>query len=399
MRKAWAVMWAVYLASVAVVINQFKVPPVMDMLLDQLQIDLTLGGWLMSVFAVAGVVLSLPAALILDRLGPKSGGMIALICTIIGSTLGAVAESAAMLLLGRTIEGIGLGLIAVVAPAVIAMWFPPAQRGLPMGIWASWVPLGSFLIFNLANPLKSAYNWQGVWWFGSLAALVALVVYWGVVTSPGDSKADTQKAVEENPQVSYAAGFKSPAIWLLALGFGAFGFANAGFTTWAPRFFTDVHGIPPGTANFYTSISPMCSILTTVLAGWAIDYFKKPKAILLISAVFTLIFYGYAFLIGSASLILPWMILTGLIVGFYPTATFTLAPEAVCSPRLAGLAMAILNLLFNAGFMLGPPVVGFVVNNAQGNWGTASIPIAILLTAAIAASLGFAAVSRKKEMT
>ena len=395
MRKAWIVMWAAYLASVAVVINQFKVPPVMDILLNQLQINLTFGGWLMSIFAVAGVILSLPAALILDKLGPRTAGMIALICTFLGSTLGAVAGNAAMLLLGRTVEGVGLGLIAVVAPAIIAMWFPPAQRGLPMGIWASWVPMGSFLIFNLANPLNSSFGWRGVWWFGSLVALIALVIYWIVVISPPTAAKSIHGPPAGKEPETYSAGFKSPAIWLLAIGFGAFGFANAGFATWIPRFFTQVHGIKTETANFYASLAPMVSIVSTIVAGWVIDRLKKPKSVLIISAILTCIVYGYSFMLGYAELIVPWMILTGFIVGFYPTATFTLAPEAVGSPALAGLAMAILNLVFNAGFMLGPPVVGAVVNSADGNWNAGAIPIIIVLMFGIGVCIWFAAIKRK----
>src|SRR5512134_3905855 len=128
-RKAWAAMLAVYLAGVAVALNLSKVPPVMQVLIEQLNVDTTTGGWLMSAFAVAGLILGLPAAVMLGRWGPKISGMIALGCTILGSTLGALATGPAGLLAGRAVEGVGMGLITVVAPAVISMWFPPEQRG------------------------------------------------------------------------------------------------------------------------------------------------------------------------------------------------------------------------------------------------------------------------------
>src|SRR5512147_1768963 len=116
-RKAWAVMLAAYLAGVAIALNQSKVPPVMSALMSDLHIDAVTGGWLMSAFAVAGIVLGIPSALVLGKLGPKLSGMIALSCTLLGSIIGAVANSAPLLLAGRAIEGVGLGLIAVVAPA------------------------------------------------------------------------------------------------------------------------------------------------------------------------------------------------------------------------------------------------------------------------------------------
>lgn len=393
MNKAWAVMWATFLASIAVVVNQFKVPPVMQTLLTEFQIDLTLGGWLMSIFAVAGILLSLPAALTLDKVGAKLSGIIGLAFTIFGSLIGTFANSASILLIGRGIEGIGLGIIAVVAPAVIAMWFPPEKRGLPMGIWAAWVPVGSFVILNLATPLSKNFGWQGVWWFGTVFTLIALVVYALVVTNPHITKKDKAGEKHGKPlgkgSFSIMSGLKNPAIWLLAIGFGSFGFANAGFVTWGPSFLADKFNLSPEVANFYISLSPMVAIGSTVLAGWSIDKTKKPKLILVVSAILTWALYSYAFLLGNLTLAIVWMLLLGLLPGFFPTASFTLAPETMPTPLMAGLAMAVINLMFNVGFMLGPPVVGGVIKGAQGNWSAGAIPVGALMLVSIATSIIF----------
>ncbi|NLL17790.1 MAG: MFS transporter [Clostridia bacterium] len=389
MGKAWAVMWAAFLASVAVVINQFKVPPVMHILLEELSIDLALGGWLMSIFSVAGIILSLPAALTLDRFGARLSGMVALICTVLGSLIGTFATNATMLLAGRAVEGIGLGLIAVVAPAVIAMWFPPEKRGLPMGIWAAWVPVGSFIILNLASPINGSFGWQGVWWFGSGFALIALILYSLIVSEPplaGEEKSGTERISGD----LYRKGLKSPAIWLLAVGFGGFGFANAAFVTWGPSFLMERHGFAEELANFYVSLSPMVAIGATVIAGWVIDKSGKPKTILLVSSIMACLLYGYAFLLNSVALVVPWMIMLGLFPGFFPTSSFTLAPEAVPTPMLAGLAMALINLMFNLGFMMGPPLVGALVNQAQGNWSAGALPVVAALLITITTSGLFA---------
>ena len=42
--------------------NRFKVPPVMQALMDDLNVDMVTGGWFMAVSSVAGVVLAIPAA-------------------------------------------------------------------------------------------------------------------------------------------------------------------------------------------------------------------------------------------------------------------------------------------------------------------------------------------------
>lgn len=394
MDKAWAVMWATFLASIAVVVNQFKVPPVMQALLTEFHLDLTLGGWLMSIFAVAGILLSLPAALTLDKIGAKLSGIIGLIFTIFGSLIGTFAKNATVLLIGRGVEGIGLGIIAVVAPAVIAMWFPPEKRGLPMGIWAAWVPVGSFVILNTAIPLTKIFGWQGVWWFSTIFTVIALVVYILVVTNPpitqgNKTKEKREKSVSEN-SFSLVSGLKNPAIWLLAIGFGSFGFVNAGFVTWGPSFLAERFNLSPEAANFYISLSPMVAIGGTVLAGWTIDKTKKPNLILIISAILTFILYGYGFLLSNLTLAIVWMVFLGLLPSFYPTTTFTLAPETMPTPLMAGLAMAVVNLMFNFGFMLGPPVVGAVIKGAQGNWSAGALPIGGLMLVSIATSIIFA---------
>src|SRR5512143_1707284 len=240
-RKAWAVMLAAYLAGIAIALNQFKVPPVMQVLLQSLHMDMATGGWLMSAFAVAGIILGIPAAFVLAKLGPKIAGLIAIGCTLLGSIVGALATESVALLSGRVIEGIGLGLITVIAPAVVSMWFSPEKRGTPMGVWASWVPVGSFIIYNLAAPLTNAFGWQSIWWFGALFALIAFVVYALVVSAPpAQANVSDQPHVEEG---SFGKMLLNPASWLLALIFGAFNFAFMSFSTWGPTYFNQGLGL------------------------------------------------------------------------------------------------------------------------------------------------------------
>jgi MFS family permease len=127
-------MATTFLAGVVVATNRFKVPPLMSDLMADLQVDMVTGGWFMSVASLAFVFLSIPSAYLLARLGLKVTGLIALGCTIAGTVVGALATNAATMLLGRTVEGIGGGLLGIVAPAAISAWFEPQERGLPMGV-------------------------------------------------------------------------------------------------------------------------------------------------------------------------------------------------------------------------------------------------------------------------
>ena len=381
-RKAWAVMLAAYLASIAIALNQSKVPPVMQVLMRDLNLDTATGGWLMSAFAVAGIVLGIPAAFVLARLGPKIAGLIAIGCTLLGSIVGALATGAALLLSTRVIEGIGLGLITVIAPAVISMWFPPEKRGTPMGIWASWVPVGSFIMYNLAGPLLGSFGWQGIWWFGALFALIAFVIYAVTVSAPSTSGAAHNQLQEA--QGSFGRRLLNPASWILALVFGTFTFAFAGYTTWAPSYYNHGLGLSLESASFYASLGSLAVILSTVIAGRTLDRVRNRHLVMTVALAISGVLLFWCFQLSVAAIV-PYTLVLSFVAGFVPTATFTLAPETMPDPRWAGLALGIVSVGQNLGMFFGPPIVGAAI--AGGNWAAGSMPLVASLVIGVAAAV------------
>jgi MFS family permease len=382
-QQAWLVMIAAYLAGVAVTINQAQVPPVMDILMAQLKIDTAIAGWLMSTFAIAGVVLGIPAALILSKWGPRLAGLAALGFTIIGAVMGALATGPALLLISRAIEGIGLGLIIVVSPAVISMWFPAEERGLPMGIWASWVPVGAFIIYNLASPLVAWFGWQGLWWFGAGFAMVAFIVYALIVRAP--EELSPPAAVSARPNVSFARILTSRSSLVLAGIFATYCFASTAFSTWAPTFFGQRLGLNPQLARFDASLASLAVIPSTILAGWVLDHTKRRELVFTLSLALVGVFMFWSFRLTEASIVVPYMLAYGLIAGFVPTATFTMAPETVPHPELMGIALGMVSIGQNLGTLLGAPVVGILI--AGGDWSAGVAPLVVSVAIGVAASI------------
>jgi MFS family permease len=355
----------------------------MQVLLQDLHMDMTTGGWLMSAFAVAGIVLGIPAAFILIRLGPKLAGLIALGCTILGSIIGALATGSTVLLSGRVIEGIGLGLITVIAPTVISMWFPPEKRGLPMGIWASWVPVGSFIMYNLAGPLLRSFGWQSIWWCGALFALIAFVIYAVVVSAPPAT--DTVQEQAPASKGTFGKLLFNPNSWILALVFATFNFAFLAYATWAPTYFNESLSVDLVTASFYASLMSLAVIPATIIAGWVLDHTRKRYLVLTAALAISGLLFVLSFQLNSANAIVPFMLVLGLVGGFIPTATFTLAPETMPDPRFIGLALGIVSVGQNLGMFFGPPIVGSAI--AGGNWAAGILPLLISLAIGVVASI------------
>jgi MFS family permease len=373
-------MAAAFFASIAVAANQFKVPPVMQTLMAELQVGMVTGGWLMSVFAVAGILLSIPAAWLLSRWGLKATGAVALGCTVAGSLLGGMATSASVLLLGRLIEGIAIGLIGVVAPAAISAWFEPRERGLPMGIWAAWVPVGNVIMFNIAHPLQAAFGWRAVWWFGAALAAVALVVYLLVVGPPPGARDQQAPGV-----AAFAAALRNPTAWLLGFCFATLSFCLIAYNTWAPAYLTETLGVPPPAASFYASLIFLAGIAGNVAAGWAINRTGRGNAVLLVAFVLSTLAFAPSFSLAQVAWVAPYMLGLGFLTNFIPTSTFTLAPETMPRRELAGLALALVSVGSNAGVLVGPPVIGALVSG--GNWALGSLCFVAVMALGSAAAV------------
>lgn len=379
-RYAWVVLIVVFLASVAAPLNQFKVPPLMPVLMQSFTLDLTQAGWLMSIFALTGLILALPAGVILQRLGAKVTGLIALACLLVGASLGALATDANSLLFSRVLEGAGLGLMVVVGPAAIALWFPRDKQGLPMGIWATWVPVGNFIMFNLAPALGTSSGWQAVWWAGAAFALVTLILYAMFMRQPTASAGDQirSSAASAEPAPSLRSGLANRDFWLLALAFGCFNIVGIGYTTYFPTFLAEQRGYTLAEASFIVSISTIGAIIAAPLSGWLSDRIGSRRKLLSIPLLILGAMLLFPFqLIGTALYIFVFFF--GVVSVANPTATFAAVLEVAADPRQAGIGMAVVSVGMNLGILIGPILFGKLIETL--GWvsaGYALIPVCIV---------------------
>ncbi|MFN8455152.1 MAG: MFS transporter [Anaerolineae bacterium] len=375
---AWVILVTVFMAGVAAPLNQFKVPPLMPVLMESFRLELSTAGLLMSIFAVTGFILALPAGFILQRFGPKITGLMAVGCIALGAGIGALASTAGLLLISRGIEGIGMGLIAIVAPAVIAAWFPAEARGVPMGIWATWVPLGGVIMYNVAPPLGVTLGWQAVWWVGAAFALLTFGLYWLFIRRPPEQRQpDDAPPTPASPPSGLSAVKANRSMWLLSLQFCCFNVTFGAIGAFMPTFLAAERGYTLSAAALITSLSMLATIVSCPLSGWISDYLGSRKLTYTIPAIIIAVMWLFPFHI-SGWMLPAFMIVLGSLAGAVPTATFAAVPEVMGQPEKAGIGLAILALGQNLGMFMGPLVFGWLVESTT--WATAGyllIPISI----------------------
>ncbi|MBT7360789.1 MAG: hypothetical protein HN813_02305, partial [Rhodospirillaceae bacterium] len=107
---------------------QFKVPPVLPVMFDLYAYDTIVAGGFMSIFAIAGMLISVRVGRAIRRDGAQRYLMAAFGLMLAGTALGlAFPESGSVMLTSRLIEGFGAAVLAVCMPAFANMSAGPGH--------------------------------------------------------------------------------------------------------------------------------------------------------------------------------------------------------------------------------------------------------------------------------
>jgi MFS family permease len=361
-RSPWLILCVILLTTVAASLNQFKVPPILPLLMDAFHMPAGQAGLLMSVFAVTGLVLAFPVGFISQKLGYRSTGVIAVSFIVIGAAAGALSKDVGTMLGSRFLEGAGMSVLSIICPALVALWFTEDRRGKAMGIFATWVPVGSTIMFLMAPVLAGRWGWRGVWWFGCFYALLMGLLYVSMVKpAPREFEDKNQVTREDLLRV-----LRNRDLWLISFLFGCFNFVFLSFVTWSPTFLFEVRGQSLPHASFLVSLISLFAIVSCPLSGWISDKLGSRKQVYVLPMVGMTFLLPLAFYLNT-EMFLPYVIAFGLISGFAPTGVFAAAAEVVGDERLGGLAMAIIQVGQNSGMLLGPVIFGWMVES-MGGW-------------------------------
>ena len=378
----WLVLAVAFAVSVVAVMAQFAAPPLMPVLMGAFGIDIAQASSLMSVFSITGLLLALPAGLVLGRFGPLTAGLVAVGSVVAGSVLAASAADYGVLLAGRAVQGIGTGLVGVTAPAVVAAAFPPERRGMPMGVWAMWVPIGGLLIYLIAPSLATAAGWQAVWWLTAVLAAATGLGWFAVLGAAGlrgDAAAGGSRAARALADLR--AGLAGRDIWLLVAVFALFATASGAANTFLATFLTEQRGFDVAGAAAISSLAMAGMAIGSVVSGLASDRLGSRRRV-----------YTAALIASAPMLVLPYLLegptlaasllVFGIVMGAIPAAIFASVPDVMPHPRLAGAGMAGIMLGQNAGFVVGPVLFAAFLP-ALGWAGTAAAAGVLVVAAAL----------------
>jgi MFS family permease len=173
----WKKVALIILAGVLSAFQIGKMPVSLVAFRSDLGLSLVFAGWVVSIFHLIGLIFGIVAGTVADHLGHRRVMLVSLLCIALSNVCGAIAQSGAVLLASRIGEGIGVILILVSAPTFILQFTQPKDRRLVLGIWGTWMPVGSGLMILISPLILDPFGWRGVWMVNAGALLTYATVF------------------------------------------------------------------------------------------------------------------------------------------------------------------------------------------------------------------------------
>ncbi len=132
--------------------------------------------WTVNAYVLAYAVLLLTGAALGDRFGRKRMFIVGIALFTASSAAAALAPSIGLLIVARAAQGIGAAIATPLTLTLLADAFPPAQRGVALGVWSGISGIAVALGPLVGGAVVQLSSWHWIFWINVPigAVLVAL---------------------------------------------------------------------------------------------------------------------------------------------------------------------------------------------------------------------------------
>jgi len=346
----WVVLTVCVITFMLVVASQLaSVSPSIPVFMEVFNISATVAGLLTSMWALARVVMALPAGGITTRFGGRYTFILGVALSAIGWVTTSLAPNYSVVLIGRFLMGLGAGTMSVAGPVIISEWFPKNRLGTAMSFWTVAMPLGILWELPLIALMISLWGWRQA--FTLFAIISSMMIIPLVITlrrePPNPLKPpSTLKSLKFTELLSN----KSYVLASLSIFFslGMWGIYSTYIVKWCM-----VKGYDYITASMLGTLLNIGCVTSQLISGYVSDKFfggsQKPTFIFgnTLASVLTVVFAYTSQDIMTALIVL----LIGIGVAPITVAMFVI-PISMAKPEQRGLAMGFTGVFIYSSYIL-----------------------------------------------
>lgn len=359
----WAgVAFGLSLASFAA-FQQFKLPPVLPLLLERYSYERWLAGSFMGIYALAGLLLTLALARWIASRGAFPALWLALALFLLANlaTL-ALPEQGWLVLLARAAEGIAFAACAVVGPATANGSASLRHLPLVIGATAAWIPLGQIAGALLAQPALESGDWPLVWWAAVGATLLFALWVWQLQAKRSVALAGGGNT-GHGPPLTRA---ERRSLWIAGIAFLIFSGQYFAYMTWLPQYLIEVHALAKEQALYAYLLVVAVLAIVNVIGGWWMRHGFDAGPMLAVGMALQAACWFLSPWTQGAVAGLISLAVYGIGAGLAPTALFAMPSRILGPGRPLVPAFGIIMTGRNVGVLLGPVVLALLSEIKDG---------------------------------
>jgi len=343
--------------------------------------------WFTLVFPLVQVILTIPAGIIIDKIGFKWGVGIGALFTGVFAML-RVIDPASFVLLVAAQVGISIGQPFVLngITKLATVWFSPKEEGTAVGLGSLALFIGMMVALGLTPTLVQDMGFAPMLWAYGIAGIVGALAFMLLVRAkpltPSRASDEDQSEIKWGGMGVLLGNRNFVLLGFVALvGIGAFN----GLATWLEKILFEMHSISLTDAGTISAVLILGGLVGCIVIPLISDKIGRRKPFLMLASlvgavcVITLIFIrGY-----TANLI------NGILLGFFLISALpimlTMSAE-ITGPRYAGVSVGYLQLLGNvAAVILVATIEG--LHSGTGQFIAPLVMLAVLLLGSFIVSL------------
>lgn len=167
--------WAVYANIFLVMLGLGVIAPNLTDIRRDFDVSYAEISWGVSAFALARLVMNLPAGYAAGRLPRIPLLMAGTACVLVGSVIAAMSNGLPMFLAARAMSGLGSSIATTVGLTIVLDTAAPDRRGKASGLFHSAIGGGAFFGPGFGGLLAVLGGWRLALWGAGGAALLSLV--------------------------------------------------------------------------------------------------------------------------------------------------------------------------------------------------------------------------------
>ena len=369
LNNRWAILAVLILVRLVMGFQFQAVASMTPFITTDLGLDFAQIGMLVGLYMLPGFVIAIPGAMLGSRYRDLSMVLFGVGVMAVGGVITGLADSFAMLSLGRLIGGIGAVLQSLFMLKMVADWFDDKSVTTAMAILLAGWPIGTAIALTTMAPLAEMWGWRMVMHFTALTCVLSLIIVWVCYQPPpGRPPVSRGRIGMHMPRRELTLLCYAGLVWAF------YNLAYFTYLSFGPAMLIE-RGVDAATAGAVISLASWAALPALPLAGLLADRTGRPGLVLTICCLFSAMSAAAIPLVDQ-----PYVF--SLLFGFFgaaPAGIIMGRAVLTMSPHNRALGNAILYTFFYGAMGLVPGLIGWTADIS----GTAATPI--FLAAAILA--------------